>query len=162
MKSFIGTKVIYARPMSRGEYNEYRGWDLPTNENGNDDGFLVEYTSGGEANHPNHAGYISWSPLGVFEQAYTPTDNMDFSQALQAIKLGHKLQRSKWDTVDQFVFLVSGSSFLVNRPPLLGIYPAGTEVVYRPHLDLKAADGSVGTWVPTSSDVLANDWRIAV
>ena len=60
MKKYEGKKQILATPMSRLEYNEYRGWQLPENENGSDEGFLVEYIDGGEANHPDHAGYISW------------------------------------------------------------------------------------------------------
>ena len=32
MKKYIGAKVINAEPMSREEYNDYRGWDLPADE----------------------------------------------------------------------------------------------------------------------------------
>ena len=28
MKDYIGVKVVTAEPMSRGEYNEYRGWKI--------------------------------------------------------------------------------------------------------------------------------------
>ena len=31
---------------------------------------MVEYLDGGQANHPDHNGYISWSPKDVFERAY--------------------------------------------------------------------------------------------
>lgn len=70
MHNFIGTKRVLAKPMTRGDYNLYRGWDLPANENGDDAGFLVEYVDGGQSNHPAHAGYISWSPASVFYKAY--------------------------------------------------------------------------------------------
>lgn len=56
--TYIGTKIIGATPMSRLAYNVYRGWDLPANENGADEGYLVEYQDGGTPNHPAHAGYI--------------------------------------------------------------------------------------------------------
>ncbi|HCA5286177.1 TPA: hypothetical protein MW252_002273 [Acinetobacter nosocomialis] len=56
--------------MSRGEYNEYQGWQIPENENPNDPGYLIEYKDGGKANHPNHEGYISWSPKDIFEHSY--------------------------------------------------------------------------------------------
>ncbi len=72
MKTYTGTKTINATPMTRGEYNALRGWTLPADEDGNDEGYLVEYTDGGKANHPDFAGYISWSPKGVFERAYSP------------------------------------------------------------------------------------------
>ena len=48
----------------------------------------------------------------------------------------------------------------VNRPPLLGIYDAGTEIQYNAHIDMVAADGAVGPWLASQSDVLADDWSI--
>lgn len=70
MNLYIGTKMIKARPMARLEYNSYREWPMPENEEGTDPGYLVEYLNGGEPNHPDHAGYISWSPASVFEATY--------------------------------------------------------------------------------------------
>ena len=59
--------------MTRQEYNDYRGWQLPADEDGDDDGFLVDYFDGGRANDSRHAGYyISWSPKDVFERSYRP------------------------------------------------------------------------------------------
>lgn len=60
MKKYIGTKMIQAKPMNRGEYNKYRGWEIPSNENPTDEGYLVKYEDG----------YESWSPKEVFENAY--------------------------------------------------------------------------------------------
>lgn len=70
MKQYIGTKIINAFPMTRIAYNTLRGWALPADENGDDEGYLVEYPDGGKANHPDFKGYISWSPKDVFERAY--------------------------------------------------------------------------------------------
>ena len=70
-KTYEGTKRVHAHPMNRGEYNAYRGWEVPADENPADDGYLVEYLDGGKPNHPAHAGYISWSPKDVFERYYT-------------------------------------------------------------------------------------------
>ncbi len=67
---YVGTKYVTAKPMTRGEYNTYRGWELPVDEDGSDEGYLVEYVDGGKANHPDHAGYISWSPKDVFDRSY--------------------------------------------------------------------------------------------
>ena len=69
-KTYEGTKRVYARPMNRGDYNTYRGWEVPADENPADDGYLVEYLDGGKSNHAAHAGYISWSPKDVFERSY--------------------------------------------------------------------------------------------
>ena len=76
MKPYIGTKLINAIDMTRAAYNILRGWELPADENGDDAGYLVEYVDGGQANHPNFKGYISWSPKDVFERAYKPLESM--------------------------------------------------------------------------------------
>lgn len=72
--TYIGTKMVVAMSMNRLEYNKFRGWTLPENENGADEGYLVEYTDRIET--PPHVkgfkGYISWSPKEVFERAYRP------------------------------------------------------------------------------------------
>jgi hypothetical protein len=77
MKKYTGVKEILAKPMNRKEYNDYRGWELPSDENGEDEGFLVEYVqseTSPNVNHPEHKGYISWSPKDVFEESYVDTD----------------------------------------------------------------------------------------
>ena len=73
-KTFVGTKIVTAKPMSRGDYNAYRGWRLPDSEDGRDEGYLVEYQDGGKPNDERHAGYISWSPAEQFERANVPFD----------------------------------------------------------------------------------------
>ncbi|WP_284076288.1 crAss001_48 related protein [Herbaspirillum aquaticum] len=69
-KQYIGTKIISAKPMNKAEYCAYRGWQVPADEDPNGEGYLVEYHDGGAPNHPDHKGYISWSPKDVFEAAY--------------------------------------------------------------------------------------------
>lgn len=68
--TYLGTKVIHAVAMTRGDYNIYRDWELPKDENGDDNGYLVEYADGGAPNVEGHTGYVSWSPQDVFEKAY--------------------------------------------------------------------------------------------
>lgn len=88
------------------------------------------------------------------------TSGMTFGQALHDLKAGCKVARAGWNGKGMFVFLVPGSTFKVNRPPLLGIYPEGTEVNYLPHIDMKTADGSVVPWLASQTDILATDWEI--
>lgn len=85
---------------------------------------------------------------------------MNFSEALQHIRNGSKLARAGWNGTGMFVFLVPGSTFTVNRPPLLGIYPEGTVIDYRPHIDMRDAEGKIGPWVVSMTDVLAEDWDV--
>lgn len=70
MERYLGTKVVNAQPMTRQEYNDLRGWELPADEDGSDAGFLVEYADGQRPNHPGFDGYVSWSPADVFNRAY--------------------------------------------------------------------------------------------
>jgi len=84
----------------------------------------------------------------------------DFGSAIRALKAGAKVARSGWNGLGMFLYLVPGSVFKVNREPLLSIYEEGVELTYRPHIDLKTADGSIATWSPSGSDSLAEDWMI--
>jgi len=85
---------------------------------------------------------------------------MDFGLALDHIKAGRRVRRIGWNGKGMFLFLVPGSVFKVNRPPLLGIYPEGTEVTYLPHIDMRTADGSIVPWLASQADLLSNDWLI--
>ena len=83
---------------------------------------------------------------------------MNFGQAIEVLKTGNKVTRVGWNGKDMFLFLVQGSQFKVNRPPLLGIYPEGTEINYRPHIDMKTVTGEIVPWVASQSDLLEEDW----
>ena len=85
---------------------------------------------------------------------------MDFGQALTALKAGKKVARSGWNGKGMFLFLVPGSQFAVNRPPLNTIYPEGTIIDYHAHIDMKTAQGYIVPWLASQSDVLAEDWEI--
>lgn len=84
---------------------------------------------------------------------------MTFSTALDAIKNGNRVARAGWNGKGMFIFLVPGSVFLVNRPPLLGIFPEGTEVRYHAHVDMKTADGQIVPWLCSQTDLMAEDWE---
>jgi len=96
-EAYIGTKVINAQPMNRRNYNFLRGWSLPDNENGVDEGYLVEYTDRVEnpSNCPGYAGYVSWSPKDVFERAYRRVRQVTAQPvAASATQAG---ERSPWE-----------------------------------------------------------------
>ena len=82
----------------------------------------------------------------------------NYGIVLAGLKVGKRFARKGWNGKGMFIFLVPGSTFTVNRPPLLGIYPEGTEITYLPHIDLKAADGAVTPWTPSHIDQLSEDW----
>ncbi len=172
MERFIGVKEVKAFKMNRQEYNDYRGWELPSDENGLDDGYLVEYLDGGKSNHPNHEGYISWSPSEVFERAYYKTNGLTFGLAIEAAKNGHKIARSKWNGKNMFV---------VYMPPL-HLPPYNTQGTERkvndrtakwigedkplncqPYFAMyNAQEEWIPGWLASQSDMLDNDWFIVV
>lgn len=93
MNKYVGKKEINATPMTRAAYNVLRGWELPADENGEDEGFLVEYVDGGKANHPDYAGYISWSPKDVFERAYKAADTHIDRLIIEHAELEEKINK---------------------------------------------------------------------
>ena len=60
MQDYIGTKQIQAKPMNLGDYNKYKGWPIPADEDPDKEGYLVKYSDS----------YESWSPKDVFDTAY--------------------------------------------------------------------------------------------
>lgn len=89
---------------------------------------------------------------------------MDFSDALRLVKNGQLMARKGWNGRQagntMFIYLVAGSNFKVNRPPLSTIFPEGTNISYQPHIDLRTAQATCVTWLASMSDLLAGDWEI--
>ena len=159
---FIGTKIILALAMSRLAYNDYRGWQLPADENGADEGYLVEYTDGGTPNHPDHAGYVSWSPKAQFDNAYRPTKGMTFGLAIEALKLGRRVARSGWNGKGMWLVLDPGSVVSEVREGS-AYHKAGVigSFTINPHIDMKTATGEMQPgWLASQTDMLADDWLV--
>lgn len=152
----IGTKVVEALPMTRLEYNQYRGWKMPANENGSDKGFLVEYMDGGESNHENHIGYISWSPITVFNNSYKASGSMSFGMATEMAIRGCTVQRVNWNGSGMYAYIVPARKEENSGPDCLEV----PYIYYREHWALKTAQGDIATWSPSGSDSLGNDWAI--
>ena len=153
MKQYIGTKIIKAKEMTRGEYNTFRGWKIPQDENPADEGFLVEYSDG----------YISWSPKKQFEEAYRECDNMTFGLAIEALKKGLKVARKGWNGKGMFVVYQKaypqGIPCNKQTAEAWGI-KEGDLFVCNPYLQIKNVNGSHSMWVPSIGDVLSEDWYI--
>ena len=54
---YVRIHQVDAEPMTRGDYNKFRGWTIPANENPAEDGYIVKYPDG----------YVSWCPKAQFE-----------------------------------------------------------------------------------------------
>jgi hypothetical protein len=167
---YFGTKEIKAVPMTRQEYNDYRGWTLPADEDGSDAGYLVEYIDGGKSNHPSHAGYISWSPSAVFDAAYQANGALTFGHAIEAMTQGHKVARSGWNGRGMWVAL-AGARNTTKQVPVdsLGC-PAVADDAHKqgvshvsvlPHFIMRTASGEyVVGWLASQTDISATDWAI--
>ena len=152
MKRYIGTKLINAKPMTRQAYNDFRGWTLPADENGADEGYLVEYVDGGKGNTDHYEGYVSWSPADVFDRAYRPCEGMTFGQAIESLKAGQKVARKGWNGKGQWLFMIPASHWETTR---------GLELLNgRPWIGIKTVDDCFMPWVASQSDMLVTDWEI--
>ena len=142
MRKYIGTKVVLAKPMTFAEWCIYQNNGSVADEsNGDDPGYLVEYTNGGAANHPDHKGYVSWSPKDVFEESYHDTKRMTFSQALEALRVGKAVMRDIFEPNTKLIPVIDD-----NR------------LVYI----VMGLTGDVGMeYVPTLIDIAATDWSLA-
>lgn len=171
MQQYYGTKNIAAKPMTRGEYNDFRGWDLPSDENGDDEGYLVEYLDGGKPNVAGHEGYVSWSPKEQFEKAYQPVDALSFGHALVALEAGKKVARSGWNGKGMFLYHVPANSYPAQteaakaywadkQPEQTDNNPKPILVPYGAYIAMKTAQENVVPWLASQTDVLAKDWQI--
>ena len=170
MQQYLGTKLVNMIPMSRGEYDYFRGWPLPFDQNEVDEGYLVEYIDGGQANTKEYAGYVSWSPKDVAERNYRPINGLTFGLAIEAAKLGKKIARKGWNGKNMWVVLMPALSL----PPYSSQKPGAKvndrtakHIGYDTPLDSQpyfAMWTALGQWQPgwlaSQADMLAEDWEI--
>jgi len=83
---------------------------------------------------------------------------MYFSEILPKLNNGELYRRASWPRND-FIYSVPGSTFPVNRNPLLGIFTEGTQISYAPHIDyLHVETNTASVWTPTQEDIFGLDW----
>ena len=152
MVAYIGTKSVLATAMTRQEYVDYRGWQLPENEDGCEPVYLVEYTDGGKPNDDRHAGYITMSPKEVFDNAYRQNGSLTFGDAVAALKHGQKVARSGWNGKGMWLSLIPKSHWETTR---------GLEMLDGlPWIGMKTVDDKFVPWLASQTDVLAEDWVV--
>lgn len=107
---YVSHKRVKRKAMTRQEYCDYRGWDVPDVENGSDEGYLVEYLDGGVSNDTRHDGYISWSPKEAFDNGYTK-EEIEVSPAENTYQERVIIERQELSER-----LVSLNMFICNNP----------------------------------------------
>ena len=156
-KQYIGLKIIFGTPMNRGDYNKFRGWKIPEDENPLDDGFLVEYEDG----------YISWSPKDTFEAAYTDVSSYDlsFGDAIFMMKKGYKVARKGWNGKGMWITLSKGnmidSSKFWNPHNARFAKENGGSAEVLDVITMKTADDTILMgWLASQTDILSEDWGV--
>lgn len=95
---------------------------------------------------------------------------MDFGDAIKAMKEGKAVAREGWNGKGMWVALTPASTFgaasakpghaAYGRAMEMGLSPHAS-VNLLPHIDMRAADGSmVIGWLASQTDMLADDWRV--
>ena len=143
----IGSRIVNLRPMTRLAYNHLRGWELPSNEHGEDAGYLVETLNNEEPNTQYYKGYVSWLPKAQVDATYNPVSAMTFGDALFLMKQGHKVARKGWNGRNMYALL--HEPYTVNLGRKINSF-----------FLLKNPNNTFSTWVPSVSDCLAEDWTI--
>lgn len=161
---YYSTKVVNAEPMTRQEYLDLRGWQLPADECGTDPGYLVEDLSG-PANTGSYNHYVSWLPKELFELSYSDT-KMSFGQAIEALKAGYKVARKGWNGKGMWLILVPGTPVAELRegtPYKNALNEDQCEIL--PHIDMWTTNAEgrramLCGWLASQSDMLAEDWVV--
>lgn len=155
--NYIGTKCVNGFKMNKETYCKLRGWDVPDNEDPLEVGYLVEYPDS-KPNHEQFRGYISWSPRAAFEDSYRDVDRgCTFGHAVELLKAGFKLARKGWNGNGMYIEYVAAeewNSSSLERPGF------ADELKPHPWLGIKTVNDQFMPWVPSQSDVLAEDWII--
>lgn len=155
--AYVGTKSVLATTMTRGEYNEYRGWKIPENEDPEEQGYLVEYVDGGKPCDERHKGYISWSPKCVFKDAYRQNGNLTFGDAIHALRQGERVARSGWNGKDMWLIHINGEAV---AQAIADRYGDGNAIPVLEAIYMKTATGELVPWLASQTDIFAEDWVI--
>ena len=155
---YIRMHQVEAEPMTRGDYNKFRGWEIPSNENPADEGYKVTYPDG----------YVSWCPKTQFDEAGRPCDGMTFGMAIEAMKRGKKVARKGWNGKGMWlcVPLCDGPKEILatgvwGKPNAEYAEQNGGTVKVMPYVTMKTADGSIVMgWLASQTDMLSEDWTV--
>lgn len=159
MEKYIGTKVVKAEPMTMIEAKKVLGRELKT-ANLEEDGYLVEYKDG----------YKSWSPKSVFEEAYREIGYVNFGGAIDLLKAGLAVRRKGWNGKGLFIVKQVPAHITGDIIPNMQSLPQSAKNILmsreNPHIDytnqmlIINSNGRADSWVPSVSDVFAEDWEV--
>lgn len=167
MKKYIMNRIVEAFPMTLGEFKK-RGnnpYSIEKNERHDDDeGYLVNLSDR----------YHCWWPKAAFEDAYREvkdeSENMSFGDAIEVLRQGGTIRRKGWNGKGMFVVKQNPCTIREDILPKLQNLPQSAKDIImgreNPRIDytnqmlIINPDGRADSWVPSSSDVFAEDWEI--
>ena len=159
MKKYIGTKVVNATPAWLVDNKVYLKDEAVPRSMNRKDGYIVVYD-----------GYESWSPKSVFEKAYREVGTMDFGGAMHCLKAGLAVRRKGWNGKGLFIVKQVPTHITDDIIPNMQSLPQSAKNILmsreNPHIDytnqmiIINPDGRADSWVPSSSDVFAEDWEL--
>ena len=96
-------------------------------------------------------------------------ENVNFGQAIEALKEGKRVARKGWNGIGMFVFKQIPASIGVNIIPNMQSLPLnvknefvhrGTNINYSNQMCIVKPDNTIDSWVASASDIFAEDWEI--
>lgn len=159
MPKYIGTKVVQAKPMTMTDAQNVLGREIKS-ATVEEDGYLVVYKDG----------YRSWSPKSVFDAAYRKLGEIDFGKVIEALKSGLAVRRKGWNGKGLFVVkqipshieggIISYMQSLPQSAKNILLSRENSHIDYTNQMLIINPDGRADSWVPSVSDVFAEDWEI--
>ena len=164
LRKYIGTKIVEARPMNEIDA-EYIGYACKNSDKHKwRDGYHVRYINS------DGSFYDSWSPKDVFEKAYHEVKGINFGEVIEALKAGLAVRRKGWNGKGLFVVKQVPAHITADIIPNMQSLPQSAKNLLmsreNPYIDytnqmlIINPDGRADSWVPSVSDVFAEDWEV--
>lgn len=156
----FGGKLVTAYPMTREDYNTLRGWwSLPFDEDGKDEGFLLNSLTNAKPNTDFLDGYVSWVTKEQKEAEFRETLSFPFGMAIEALKLGHKVSRVGWNGKGMYLALFDP---LKDNLQTLTVTcnEASVPKALHPFIVMSTVDNIYVPWLASQADMLSDDWGI--
>lgn len=118
---------------------------------------------------PTSVARVGWSDLvraqQLKEQTMEQTENLNFGNAIEALKAGRRVSRSGWNGKGMYLWLLPAAKVKAEwcrEPHLKAMAEAnGGEIEALGSIRMMTADKKVLTgWLASQTDVLAEDWTI--
>lgn len=94
-------------------------------------------------------------------------ENLNFGEAIEALKDGKCVARNGWNGKGMYIYLNKGNVYALDGTHIDGISASLFEtgdtgtITRLPNLNMRSANGSIVTgWLASQTDILAEDWII--